>query len=102
GVEVEEAEGGKQRPREEERRGERAGKALAPRAQSTDGYECRHRVEVFRESDRIDVPARIDEDEVGRPHELAEIEPGGAAGDQAPLRGAEIECRAFGAHQAPL
>src|SRR5438067_1978018 len=54
-VDVEEAEGGKQRTKEEERRGERAGKALAPRPQSTDGYECRRRVEVLRESDRIDV-----------------------------------------------
>src|SRR4051812_40035301 len=47
----------------------------------------------------IDLPSRIDEDQIHGPHELSEVEPNSASGHEATFDECHLETGAFGADQ---
>ena len=75
---------------------------MAQRPQPADEREQGKRVEVLPPHRRVDRPPRVDKRQVGRPRELAEIEPDRASGDEHAVDCGELESRSASADEDPL
>ena len=101
-IDIEESKDGKKGAGKKESCGQRTTRPAVPPNKAAQQPEGSDQPKPLPEGGCVHGPAGIDEDQLGRPGQLAEVEPEHPARQQAPLHQAQVEIRPLGADEHPL